>query len=104
MGLVASVNVESSQTRDQTHVPCIGRRILNHWTTREVPDLGFRWRDTELLLVLPSHDPQQATSHHTTSSIQNGKNEDVPALLKGLRRLGISGSELLTIPISKRIS
>ena len=26
----------SSLTRDQTHVPCVGRRILNHWTTREV--------------------------------------------------------------------
>ena len=24
-------------TRDQTHTPCIGRRRLNHWTTREVP-------------------------------------------------------------------
>ena len=24
-------------TRDQTLVPCIGRWILNHWTTREVP-------------------------------------------------------------------
>ncbi|XP_054945686.1 syntaxin-8 isoform X2 [Physeter macrocephalus] len=23
-------------TRGRTHVPCIGRRILNHWTTREV--------------------------------------------------------------------
>ena len=23
-------------TRDQTCVPCVGRRILNHWTTREV--------------------------------------------------------------------
>ena len=23
-------------TRDQTHVPCIGRQILNHWTTREI--------------------------------------------------------------------
>ena len=28
MGLVAPGHVESSQTRDQTHVPCIGRRIL----------------------------------------------------------------------------
>ena len=28
--------VESSWTRDQTHVPCIGRQILNHWTTRKV--------------------------------------------------------------------
>ena len=27
----------SSQTRDRAHVPCIGRRILNHWPTREVP-------------------------------------------------------------------
>ena len=26
----------SSWTRDQTHVPCIGRWILNHWTMREV--------------------------------------------------------------------
>ena len=23
---------ESSQPRDQTHVPCVGRRILSHWT------------------------------------------------------------------------
>ena len=28
----------SSLARDQTHVPCIGRQILNHWATREVPD------------------------------------------------------------------
>ena len=34
--LVAPRQVESSPARDQTHVPCIGRRILNHWTTREV--------------------------------------------------------------------
>ena len=31
----------SFPTRDQTHVPCIGRRILNHWTTMEVPSWGF---------------------------------------------------------------
>jgi len=36
MGLVASWYVESSWTRDGTHVSCIGRWILNHWTTREV--------------------------------------------------------------------
>ena len=33
MGLVAGWHVESSWTRGRTHVPCIGRRILNHWTT-----------------------------------------------------------------------
>ena len=34
-------NVGSSQTRDRTLVPCIGRRILKHWTTREVPSIPF---------------------------------------------------------------
>ena len=36
MGLAAPGHVESSQTRDRTHFPCIGRQILNHRTTREV--------------------------------------------------------------------
>ena len=35
-GLFAPQHVESSWTRYQTHVPCFGRQILNHWTTREV--------------------------------------------------------------------
>ena len=35
-GLVALRNMGSSWTRDQTHVPCIGRWILNHCATREV--------------------------------------------------------------------
>ena len=28
----------SSQTRDQTHLPCITKWILNHRSSREVPD------------------------------------------------------------------
>ena len=28
-----------SPARDQTHVPCIGRQILSHWTTREEESL-----------------------------------------------------------------
>ena len=39
--LVAPRHMGSSQTRDQTHVPCIGRQILNHWATREVPECWF---------------------------------------------------------------
>ena len=39
MGLVALQPVGSSQTRDQTRVPHVGRQILNHWTTRESPDV-----------------------------------------------------------------
>ena len=37
MGLIAPQHVGSSRTRDRTHVPCIGRWILNHCATREVP-------------------------------------------------------------------
>ena len=36
-GLAAPRHVGSSWTRDQTRVPCVSRRILNHCTTREVP-------------------------------------------------------------------
>ena len=35
MGLVVPQHVGSSRTRARTHVPCIGRQILNHCTTRE---------------------------------------------------------------------
>ena len=31
-------HVESSQTRNPTHVPCIGSHIPNHWAIREVQD------------------------------------------------------------------
>ena len=34
MGLAALHCEQSSQTRDLTGAPCIGRQILNHWTTR----------------------------------------------------------------------
>ena len=37
LGWAAPWHVGYPQTRDQTHVPCIGRQILNHWTTREAP-------------------------------------------------------------------
>ena len=40
--LVAPRHVESSWTRGQTHVACIDRQILNHWITREVPNIHFR--------------------------------------------------------------
>ena len=41
MGLVALRHVESSWSTDWTPVPFIGRRILNHWTTREVQIKSF---------------------------------------------------------------
>ena len=47
MGLVALIHVESwhvesFRTKDRTHVPCIGRQVLSHCTTREVPKVGFK--------------------------------------------------------------
>ena len=36
-GLVAPRPVKSSWIRNWPHMPCFGRWILNHWTTREVP-------------------------------------------------------------------
>ena len=41
MGLVALQYVEFSWTRDLTHVPCISRQILNHWTTGKIPQTHF---------------------------------------------------------------
>ena len=40
-GSVAPQHVGSSQTRAQTSVPCIGRQIPNHCTTREAPPCPF---------------------------------------------------------------
>ena len=37
----------SSLTRGGTCTPCIGRRSLNHWTTREVPHTSSLIQETE---------------------------------------------------------
>ena len=42
-------HVESSWTRDQTHVPC--RQILNHWTTREVQESLFLMKEYIFLIT-----------------------------------------------------
>ena len=47
-GLVGPRHVGSSWTRAQTWVPCIGRWILNHCTTREAP-LYFSLKQSLLL-------------------------------------------------------
>ena len=41
-----------SLTRDQTHVPCLGKWILNHWTTREVPSLILDQSNQKLFTVI----------------------------------------------------
>ena len=37
----AACGIPVSPTRDGTCIPCTGRQILNHWTTREIPDIAF---------------------------------------------------------------
>ena len=48
-GFVAPWHVGSSWTRARTHVSCIGRRILNHSATREVPEGFFLQRRSSLV-------------------------------------------------------
>ena len=48
-GLAVLQYVGSPWNGDQTQVPFIGRQILNHWTTREVPAIGFLERGLRCL-------------------------------------------------------
>ena len=63
MGLVAPRHVGSSRTRDRTRVPCIGRRILNHCATREVPRVGIF-----ILLMDVSQVPGTMSDHFRCST------------------------------------
>ena len=47
VGFVASQHVASSQIKDQTRVPCTGRRILKPWTIRKVLQC--------ILVIFPHH-------------------------------------------------
>ena len=67
-GLVAPRPVGFSRTRARTHVPCIGRQILNHWTTREV--LGFSLFE-EALLVFEAQDPNLEWYTKVAAAVQN---------------------------------
>ena len=53
-GLVAPQHVGSSRTRAQTHVPRIGRQILNHCAPREVPIVVFLINHCILHIVVRS--------------------------------------------------
>ena len=53
-GWAALEHMESSRTRDWTHVPCIGRRIPSYWTTREVLNSNFIFNIAEVLIYIIS--------------------------------------------------
>ena len=50
MALAALQHVESFWTRDLTHIPYIGRWILNHWTTGEVCNVDQSLLNVTILL------------------------------------------------------
>ena len=55
-GLVAPWHVGSSRTRTRTHVPCIGRRILNHCATREDLSISFKLSCLLFFFVIELHE------------------------------------------------
>ena len=59
----------SSQTRDQTQVPCIGRWILNHWTTRELPSTYWKWKSLSRVWLFATpwtiHSPWNSPGQNT---------------------------------------
>ena len=85
-GLVAPRHVGSSRTRARTRVPCIGRWILNHCSTREALCLNF------LSLCLPSSSDGSTSDDILFFSLPGDSNRKIlgtyPALARGYNRRG----------------
>ena len=56
-GPSCSVACGSSQTRAQTHVPCIGRQTLNHCATREAPWVLFLYPFSKTVSLVGAFNP-----------------------------------------------
>ena len=65
MGLVALLPVGSSLTRDWTHVPWVGRQILDHYTTRKPWDMFL------ILLAIWSPSWRLLCTHACSASLSN---------------------------------
>ena len=70
-GLVAPWHVGSFRTRAQTHVPCIGRQILNHCATREALFFSFCSSDSIILIVLSSSPILSSASSNLLSNLSS---------------------------------
>ena len=84
-GLVAPRHVGSSRTRARTRVPCIGRRILNHCTTREVPLVRFK-ASLNPWPGLPSSSIQQKEFHWRKIMVESGEKRGQRSGLKRERK------------------
>lgn len=56
--------------RDQTRVPCIGRQILEHWTTRDAPQTLPQWKILLISFGL-SRQPHQNTTWQPSNPWQS---------------------------------
>ena len=62
----------SSWTRARTRVPCIGRRILNHCATREVPSLKLLClSNSQSLFLVASSRLGRAKTHYCSKGMGN---------------------------------
>ena len=84
VGLVAPWHVGSSWTRARTSVPCIGRRLLNHCTTREAPQHVFL---NKVLLAHYTHSLTYCVWLVLHISDKVGKFQQRPSGLQGLKYL-----------------
>ena len=51
MDLLALWHGGSSKARDRIYDPCVGRQILSHWTTWEVPSLNFLIYNPRIVVI-----------------------------------------------------
>ena len=91
LGFVALQHVGSSQTRDQTHVPCIGRLIVNHWTTRAVLQACFNWQSENHFcpFSLLQFDQKGLSNQQSNPRMEQATQKVVYSHLQG----GVSGTE-----------
>ena len=109
--------MESSQTRNWTHVPCIGRQILNHWTTRGMPPALFKSLNYNILVFErcfyiicskgPSHFHITLLTSRKTSSLKISGSREIKAFLEEqwktkLIKIQASLVLVLTKPLRRR--
>lgn len=114
MGLVAPRQVEPSRTGDQIRVPCVGRRMLMHRATREVPAWWFwgtcaRLCSIRTLALSRRHPPFSAASVNTPRLLRGPEVTEVwrpqgpdaplgsPPHTLSLRGLGVPVGSLETV-------
>ena len=69
-GLVAPRHVGSSRTRARTHVPCVGRWILNHCTTREALHICFFIHISVVCITIKIFDSMLRASKYLYTLVQ----------------------------------